>query len=185
MSKIGNVLIKLNGATVTLSNDIATVKGPLGTLNVNYPSKLLKININTDGIKVDMIDVNDKKTQVFHGTIASNIKNAIEGVTKGFVEELKIVGVGYKAAVSGQKITLSIGFSHPVVFEADKSIKVAVPEVTKIILTGYDKQKVSELAANIRSIRKPEPYKGKGIFRNNEKIIRKVGKTAEGSGKKK
>jgi large subunit ribosomal protein L6 len=120
----------------------------------------------------------EKHTKQLHGTTRALINNMVEGVTKGFEKTLQIVGIGYRAAISGNKLTLNVGYSHPVELLIEKGLEVKVPDPNTIIVSGIDKQRVGEIAANIRAVRKPEPYKGKGIMYKGEHIRRKEGKTA-------
>lgn len=179
MSHKGNKLIDIvSGANVAIASGVVTVKGPLGELKVNYPTKLIKVEQVENNIKVSRSD-NEKQTKMFHGTVNANIHNAIVGVTTGFKKNLKIVGVGYKANVTNGKLVLAIGYSHPVEFIIPEGLKVATPAPTQIDISGFDKIVVGEFAAKVRAVRPPEPYKGKGIMYVDEHIIRKVGKTAE------
>ena len=188
MSHKGNRLINvIAGTQVDIAPNKVTVKGPKGTLTVDYPAGLIKVEkVEPNGIKVSRVN-DEKQTKMYHGTVNANISNAIIGVNEGFKKTLKIVGVGYKAAVQGSKLVLAMGFSHPVEFVIPQGLKVSCPAPTQIDIEGYDKIVVGEFAAVVRAVRKPEPYKGKGIMYDNEHIIRKVGKTAEsasGSAKK-
>jgi len=179
MSHKGNKLIQIiSGTNVDIAPSTVTIKGPMGELKVAYPSRLIKVEKVNDNIKVSRAN-NEKQTKMYHGTVNANIANAIIGVNKGFKKTLKIVGVGYKAAVSGSKLVLAIGYSHPVEFAIPAGLKVACPAPTQIDISGFDKIVVGEFAAKVRAVRPPEPYKGKGIMYENEHIIRKVGKTAE------
>lgn len=183
MSRKGNKLIPIpQGVTVTINPNDVKVSGASGNLTVAYPGNLIKVEIVDNKVKVSRYN-EEKQTRMYHGTINSNIHNAIEGISKGYQKHLKIVGVGYKAAVSGNKLTLAIGFSHPVVFEIPAGLKVTCPTPTEILINGIDKIVVGEFAAKVRITRKPEPYNGKGIMYSDEHIIRKVGKTAEGAKK--
>jgi large subunit ribosomal protein L6 len=182
MSRKGNKLLAIpQGVNVTINAGNVQVKGAQGTLNVTYPTDMIKVENVDQKIKVSRLN-DEKQARIFHGTINSNINNALIGLSKGYVKKLKIVGVGYKANVSGNKLTLAIGFSHPVVFDIPAGVKTICPTPTEIVIEGYDKIVVGEFAANIRATRKPEPYNGKGIMYSDEIIIRKVGKTAEGAG---
>ncbi|MDR0675390.1 MAG: 50S ribosomal protein L6 [Mycoplasmataceae bacterium] len=182
MSRKGNKLLNIpHGVNVVINPGLVQIKSTTGSLDVLYPSKMIKVENIDNKIKVSRLN-EEKQTRMFHGTINSNINNAIIGLSKGYVKKLKIVGVGYKANVSGNKLNLAIGFSHPVVFDIPPGIKVICPTPTEIIIEGYDKIIVGEFAANVRATRKPEPYNGKGIMYSDEVIIRKVGKTAEGAG---
>lgn len=180
MSHKGNKLINIaKDVTVEIAPSIVTVKGPLGSLKVAYPAKLIKVEkVEPAAIKVSRAD-NEKQTKMYHGTVNANINNAVIGVSQGFKKTLKIVGVGYKAAVSAGKLVLQIGFSHPVEFAIPEGLKVVCPAPTQIEISGYDKIIVGEFAAKIRAVRKPEPYKGKGIRFEGEVVRKKAGKSAE------
>lgn len=180
MSHKGNKLIPIiSGTQVDIAPSVVTVKGPLGQLAINYPAGLIKVEkVEPASIKVSRAN-DEKQTKMYHGTVNANISNAIHGVNHAWKKELKIVGVGYKASVSGSKLVLAIGFSHPVEFEIPAGLKVTCAAPTSIEVTGYDKIVVGEFAAKVRAVRPPEPYKGKGIMYTTEHIIRKVGKTAE------
>lgn len=179
MSRIGNRVLNIpEGVTVTLDKDTntLTVKGPKGELVKEF-NKLITIDITETSITTKR---NNEAlfTKSIHGTTNALIAKMIEGVHTGFVKELETVGVGYRFAVSGNKITVSAGYSHPVIVEIPSDIKVEAPSNTELKISGIDNQKVSEFAANIRKIRKPEPYKGKGICYKGEVIRRKEGKKA-------
>lgn len=179
MSHKGNKLINIiSGTTVDIAPDVVTIKGPLGLLKVAYPKDLIKVEKVEDHIKVSRVN-DEKQTKMYHGTVNANINNAIIGVNQGFKKSLKIVGVGYKAAVTNGKLVLAIGYSHPVEFVIPEGLKVLCPSAIQIEISGYDKIVVGEFAAKVRAVRPPEPYKGKGIMYLGEHIIRKVGKTAE------
>lgn len=179
MSHKGNKLIIIpEKVEVSINNNIVNVKGPLGQLQVSYPSEIIKVEKKDNTIKVSRSD-EEKHSKMLHGTTNANIANAINGVANGYKKVLKIVGVGYKAALSGSKLSLNIGYSHPIEFIIPKDLKVTCPIPTQIIIEGFNKVLVGEFAANVRKVRPPEPYKGKGIMYENEHIIRKVGKTAE------
>ena len=179
MSHKGNRLIKIiAGTQVDIAPSKVTVKGPMGQLVVDYPAKLIKVEKVGEDIKVSRVN-DEKQTKMYHGTVNANINNAIVGVNSGYKKTLKIVGVGYKAAVTNGKLVLQMGFSHPVEFAIPAGLKVTCPSAIQIDIQGFDKIVVGEFAANIRKVRKPEPYKGKGIMYEGEHIIRKVGKTAE------
>ena len=182
MSRKGNRLLNIpNGVSVSIANNRVEISGSKGKLIVPYPSTIVVTNEN-NMIKVTRTN-EEKQTRMYHGTINSLIHNAIIGVSEGYIKNLHIEGVGYKANVSGDKFNLAIGFSHPVVLQIPKDVKVVCKTPTDVEISGYDKIIVGEFAAKIREIRKPEPYNGKGIMYVGEHIIRKVGKTAE-AGKK-
>lgn len=178
MSRIGNKAITVpSGVEVTIApgNEV-TVKGPKGTLTRQF-SSLMSIE-NKDGIITVARPNEEKHTKQLHGTTRALLHNMIEGVHTGYTKELVIVGIGYRAAVSGNKLTLNVGYSHPVEFTIEEGVKVECPSATEIKVSGIDKQRVGEVAAVIRASKKPEPYKGKGIAYKNEHIRRKEGKTA-------
>ena len=182
MSRKGNKLLTIpSGVNVNVSSDKIQIKGPKGTINVSCPS-CIEVKVENNNVKVSRKD-DEKQSRQFHGTINSLIHNAILGVSEGYTKKLNIVGVGYKAQVSGNKFKWNIGFSHPVEFIIPEGVKVTCPTPTQVEITGYDKIVVGEFAANIRAVRKPEPYNGKGIMYEGEHIIRKVGKTAEAAKK--
>lgn len=178
MSRIGNKAITVpSGIEVTIAqgNEV-TVKGPQGELKRQF-SPLMKIELN-DGILTVARPNEEKHTKQLHGTTRALLANMIEGVHTGFKRSLELVGIGYRANVVGTKLTINIGYSHPVIFEVEEGIKIECPTVTEIVVSGIDKQRVGEWAANIRAVRKPEPYLGKGIKYKGEIIRRKEGKTA-------
>lgn len=175
MSRIGKKPISLpSGVEVKRDGNIVTVKGPKGTLNQDIPEE---INfVLEDGQLLMQRPSDDKKHRSLHGLSRALIANMVEGVTNGFEKKLELVGVGYRAQLQGSKLVISIGFSHPVEIDPPEGIEFEVPAVTKITVKGIDKQLVGNTAAHIRAIRKPEPYKGKGIKYENEVIRRKAGK---------
>ena len=177
MSRIGNRIISIpEGVTATVVDNTITVKGPKGELSYTF-SKDIIVNVNDNSIEITR--PNDLKLiKSLHGTTNALIKNMIIGVSEGYKKELEIVGVGYRFNVQGQKINVNAGFSHPVEVIAPEDLTVEQVNATEIAISGIDKQKVSEFAANIRKIRKPEPYKGKGIRYKGEHIRRKEGKKA-------
>ena len=180
MSRIGRMPIAVPaGVTVEIAeNNHVTVKGPKGTLERTLPSEM---DIKLEGAEVVVTRPNDlKKMKSLHGLTRTLINNMVEGVTNGYSKTLEIEGVGYRAAKSGNKVNLNLGFSHPVVLEETDAIKLDVPQPNKIIVSGIDKQAVGQFAAEIREKRPPEPYKGKGIRYEGEHIIRKEGKAGKG-----
>jgi large subunit ribosomal protein L6 len=178
MSRIGRKPITLpTGVNIDLNETQITVKGPKGTLSREL-HKDMKLVIASDSLLVERPSDN-KLHRSLHGTTRSVIANMVNGVTEGFTKTLELVGVGYRAALSGNKLTLNVGYSHPVEFMAENGIEFEVPTVTKIIIKGIDKELVGATAAKIRAVREPEPYKGKGIKYENEKILRKEGKTGK------
>lgn len=180
MSRIGRKPIEIpNGVNVTYENNVITVKGPKGTLSRTL-HKDMKVTVQDNVIQIERPSDN-KLHRALHGTTRSIIANMVSGVTEGFSKSLELVGVGYRANKSGEKLVLNVGYSHPVEIIPEKGIEFEVPSNTKIIVKGIDKELVGATAAKIRSVREPEPYKGKGIKYENERIIRKEGK----AGKKK
>ena len=177
MSRIGNRKINIpEGVTVNVVDNTITVKGPKGELSYTFNSDM---NVTQEENSVVITRPNDLKTvKSLHGTTNALIKNMIIGVSEGFKRELEIVGVGYRFNVQGNKINVNAGFSHPVEVIVPSDLKVEQVSTTEIAISGIDKQKVSEFAANIRKLRKPEPYKGKGIRFKGEHIRRKEGKKA-------
>ena len=177
MSRIGNRELTIPaGVTVTIVDNIITVKGPKGELTNEF-NKLIKIE-QVDNEIICSRDNDAIFTKSIHGTTNSLIENMIIGVSQGYTKELEAVGVGYRFAVAGNKITVTAGYSHPVIVEVPAGLSVESKVNTELTISGIDKQKVSEFAANIRKIRKPEPYKGKGIRYKGEYIRRKEGKKA-------
>ena len=178
MSRIGKLPVALpQGVTATLSEYVLTVKGPKGTLTKEM-SKLVNIAIENDAITVTR--PNDEKAQKsHHGLTRALINNMVVGVTTGFVKNLELVGVGYKAGKQGTKLVLNVGYSHPVEFDAPEGIEFDVPAPTQISVKGMSKEAVGQMAAVIRDVRRPEPYKGKGIRYAGEVVRRKEGKTGK------
>lgn len=177
MSRIGErKLVIPGGVTVNVDGTLVTVKGPKGELNLEV-SKLVSVVVE-DGVVLTKQIKPSKEANVMQGTTNSLISNMITGVSKGYDKGLEAVGVGYRFQVSGNKITINAGYSHPVVMEAPKELSVTSESNTEITIHGIDKQKVSEFAANVRKVREPEPYKGKGIRYKGEKVRRKEGKKA-------
>ncbi|MBQ1487210.1 MAG: 50S ribosomal protein L6 [Lachnospiraceae bacterium] len=178
MSRIGRMPIAIPaGVTVDVAeNNKVTVKGPKGTLERVLPSEM---EIKVEGAEVTVSRPNDlKKMKSLHGLTRTLIHNMVVGVTDGYEKKLEVNGVGYKAAKSGKKLTLNLGYSHPVEMEDPEGIETVV-EGNNIIVKGIDKEKVGQFAAEIRDKRRPEPYKGKGIKYADETIRRKVGKTGK------
>ena len=177
MSRIGNrELVIPTGVTVNIENDKVSVKGPKGELSLDT-SNLVKVEVNENTLTTKVVD-ETSRANVMQGTTNSLINNMLIGVSTGFSKGLEAVGVGYRFNVQGNKIVVTAGYSHPVNVVVPEGIKVELVSNTEITLTGIDKQKVSEFAANIRKIRQPEPYKGKGIRYKGEYVRRKEGKKA-------
>ncbi|MBO1005196.1 50S ribosomal protein L6 [Pseudogracilibacillus auburnensis] len=178
MSRIGLRPIEVpEGVDVKIDNNKVSVKGPKGELSRTLNGNLT-INLEDKTITVERPN-DDKENRSLHGTTRSLIFNMIEGVSKGFQKELEIIGVGYRAQKQGNKLVVSAGYSHPVEIEQEDNIEFDVPKNTEIIVKGIDKERVGAVAANIRAIRPPEPYKGKGIRYKGEYVRRKEGKTAK------
>lgn len=179
MSRIGNRILSIpSGVTVEVNNGNVIVKNSKESLNVSYPSNLLKIEVAESNVKVIRLD-ETTESNMFQGTVNACLKNALIGLSEGFVKNLELKGVGYKAKLEGTKLNLALGFSHPVILDIPKTLKVEVPAATEIKISGASKEEVGQFAAVLRSYRKPEPYKGKGVLYKNEVIVRKVGKTAD------
>ena len=179
MSRIGNRILTIPaGVEVNVEGNTITVKGPKGTLNYTFRNNV-EVKVEDGKIAVTRKD-DSKVSKQLHGTTNSNINNMLIGVSEGFKKELEINGVGYRFQLQGNKVIVSAGYSHTVEMVAPEGVKMEMPEKsqTELIISGYDKQAVSEFAANIREIRKPEPYKGKGIKYKDEHIRRKEGKKA-------
>lgn len=178
MSRIGRRPIDLPENTqVNIQKEEIMVKGPKGEIVIaNNPSLRVKQENNKITIKRERAD---KKTRAMHGLIRSLLSNAVIGVNKGFTKELELVGVGFRARLEGEALVLSVGFSHPVKIEPPEGIKFAVAKNTKIEVSGIDKQAVGEIAAKIRKVRPPEPYKGKGVRYRGEIVRKKAGKAAK------
>ena len=178
MSRIGNKVITLPAdVEVSQEGTVVTVKGPKGTLSREIAPQ---ITMTVEGSEVTFTrPSDDNKTKALHGTTRANVANMVEGVSTGFTKTLKLVGVGYRAAKSGSKLTLSVGYSHPVDFEDREDLTVEVPDALTIKISGISKQKVGDFAAEIRAVRAPEPYKGKGIRYEGEVVRRKEGKTGK------
>jgi len=179
MSRIGKAPISVpSGVDVTIADGAVTVKGPKGSLTQPIPGA---ITVRQDGdvLLVERPD-DERENRALHGMFRSLVNNMVVGVTQGFRKELDIVGVGYRAAAQGKdKLDMALGFSHPVVVEAPEGIEFVVPAATRIEVHGIDKQLVGQVAADIRSLRKPEPYKGKGIRYADEHVRRKAGKAGK------
>ncbi|MCK4540113.1 50S ribosomal protein L6 [Candidatus Parcubacteria bacterium] len=177
MSRLGKLpIILADGVQAKIENNFIIVKGPKGELRQEL-SGLVKVEVLEREIKTSIKNKKVKKERAFWGLYRSLINNMVKGVNEGFEKKLEVNGVGYRIALAGKKLTLNVGYSHPVDFELPESISGAVEE-NVITISGIDKQLVGEVAANIRKIRKPEPYKGKGIKYIDEVIRRKEGKTA-------
>ena len=175
MSRTGKKPVApVSGVTVTIDGRTVSAKGPKGEQSIKLMD-VVNVENGTDGVVVS--PANDtREARAAWGTTRALIQNLVTGVSAGFEKKLAIQGVGYRAAMQGKDVKLSLGFSHEVVYEAPKGITLAVPAPTEIVITGIDKQQVGQVAANIRAWRKPEPYKGKGVRYANEFVFRKEGK---------
>ena len=175
MSRVGKNPVSIpQGVTVDVAGGVATVKGKLGTLKLPL-TKEVEVSVK-DG-KVWVKPVNDNtQSRVLWGTTRANLRNMVEGVSKGYSKALEINGVGYRAAVQGKNLQLQMGYSHDVLYPIPEGITIKCEKPTAVLISGYDKQKVGQVAAEIRAVRPPEPYKGKGIKYDTETILRKEGK---------
>ena len=177
MSRIGKRVLSIpENVNVNVENNVVTVKGPKGELTLDLV-KNISVKVVDNTVVVEPLK-DDKFTHAMHSTTNANIKNMIDGVSTGYKKGLEIVGVGYKFNASGNKLTISAGYSHPVVMEVPNGLSVTQISNTEIEISGIDKVKIGEFAANIRKVRSPEPYKGKGIKYKGEQIRRKEGKKA-------
>jgi len=175
VSRIGKKPIeKPEGVTVTVQENTVSVQGPKGGLTLGIPAGI-EVQVEDNQVLVTRAS-DEKEHRALHGLTRALLANMVEGVTKGFEKRLDLVGVGYRAQVQGRKLVLSVGYSHPVEVDPPQGIEIEVPAPTKIVVKGIDKQQVGEMAARIRAIRRPEPYKGKGIKYENEVVRRKAGK---------
>lgn len=182
MSRIGRLPINLpQGVEVTIVEEGIKVKGPKGTLERSIPSGVQVQQIDDQLVVTRDSDV--KQHRSLHGLTRALVANMVTGVTTGFEKKLELVGTGYRASMQGPKLVLTVGYSHPVEIDPPEGIAFESPAVTKISVKGIDKEKVGNMAATIRAVREPEPYKGKGIKYENEVVRRKAGKTGK-SGKK-
>jgi large subunit ribosomal protein L6 len=179
MSRIGRAPITVpGGVDVSISGQHVTVKGPKGSLERDIPSPI-SIRQDDGQLIVDRPD-DERQNRALHGLTRSLVNNMVVGVTDGFRKELEIVGVGYRATAKGPgKLELALGFSHPVNVDAPEGVTFEVPSATQVAVVGIDKEVVGQVAADIRSIRKPEPYKGKGVRYKDEHVRRKAGKAAK------
>lgn len=178
MSRVGKKPIEIPaGVTITIDNSTVTVKGPKGVLTRTFNPDI------TIAVEENVLNVSrpsdNKEHRALHGTTRAVIANMVEGVSKGFERNLELIGVGYRAQKQGNKLVLNVGYSHPVEIEPEAGLEIEVPANTKITVKGTDKERVGALAANIRDVRPPEPYKGKGIRYEGEFVRRKEGKTGK------
>ncbi len=182
MSRVGKKPVTIpSGVTAVLKDGVLTVTGPKGTLSQAVHPKVT-VEVSGDAITVSVAKPEDRKERALWGLFRQLIQNLVDGVTKGFTKTLEVVGVGFKVALTGSKLSMALGFSHPVDVEVPKDIQVAVDKNT-ITITGADKQRVGQFAADVRELKKPEPYKGKGIKYQDEVVRRKAGKVVKVVGK--
>lgn len=175
MSRIGKMPVTVpSGVSIDIDGRSVKVKGPKGELNRDFNERV-SISVDEGDAIVERVD-DSRESRALHGLSRALLANMVEGVSDGFKKELEIVGVGYRAALKGRDLEMQLGFSHPVSYSAPDGITFEVPEATKIVITGIDKELVGQVAANIRKIRPPEPYKGKGVRYAGEHIRRKAGK---------
>jgi large subunit ribosomal protein L6 len=176
MSRIGKKPIAIpKGVSVKIASDAIEVQGPKGKLRQRVPPGIQFAQ--DDGSLVAKLEREDDELRKFHGLARSLVANAVQGVTEGFKKELDIVGVGYRAELKGKQVHFALGYSHPVIFDIPTGIDIAVDKQTHIVVTGVDRQLVGQVAANIRRMRKPDPYKQKGVRYTGEVLKKKVGKT--------
>ncbi len=178
MSRIGKLPIPVpSNVQVTIDKGLVNVKGPKGTLSVDTRNH---VEVKLDEGVISVHRPNDQsQSRAYHGLYQRLIANSVTGVTTGYKKELEIQGVGYRAALQGKVLVLSLGYSHPIEFEPPAGITFAAPKPTEVVIEGIDKQVVGQVAAKIRSLRPPEPYKGKGVRYKGEYVRRKVGKTSK------
>lgn len=177
MSRIANNPITIpSGVDINIAGSLITVKGSKGEMSHDI-HPLVKVE-QEDGVLKTTVTNNSKSANALSGTTRALLQNIVTGVTEGFERKLEIVGVGYRAAVSGKSLSLNLGFSHPVDFPIPEGITIETPSQTEVVIKGADKQQVGQVAANIRAYRPPEPYKGKGVRYSDERIIRKEAKKA-------
>ncbi len=179
MSRIGKLPVEIPGTvTVNITDSNISVKGPLGEDKLNLLNGVV-VAKEENKLNVSVADSNNKQLRAYHGLFRTLINNMVLGVSTGFVKEMEIIGVGYRAIQQGSDIQFQLGYSHPIVFKAPAGITLEVTEPTKFKVKGFNKELVGQIAANIRKLRPPEPYKGKGIRYKNENVRKKAGKTGK------
>jgi large subunit ribosomal protein L6 len=175
MSRIGKKAVVIpSGVTASVEGQTVKMKGPKGALEFMLPKEVVG-KLDKDGIKIDPRD-ESKRARSMWGTSRTLVSNLVTGVTKGFEKKLEITGVGYRAAVQGKNLQIALGYSHDVIYAIPAGIAIVTPKPTEVVITGIDRQKVGQVAAEIRGFRRPEPYKGKGVKYAGEYIFRKEGK---------
>ncbi|MBN9565738.1 MAG: 50S ribosomal protein L6 [Alphaproteobacteria bacterium] len=175
MSRVGNSVIQVpSGVNISIQDKLFSAKGKLGELSLSIPS-YLELKHEGQELRVALL-TKSKESRMMWGTTQRNLANIVKGVSEGFTLDMEIVGVGYRAAVQGSELVLQLGFSHEVRYKIPAGISVKCEKPTSIQLQGADKQKIGQMAAEVRSYRPPEPYKGKGVIRAGEYVLRKVGK---------
>ena len=183
MSRIGRKAIPLaQGVKVEQKEGLVKITGPKGELAVRVPTSI-GVDVR-EGVLYVTRSSDLKQQRALHGTWRAHLNNMVKGVSEGFAKKLEIVGVGYKAELKGKKVQLVLGYSHPILFDPPKNIKIEIPQPTNIVISGIDRQLVGQVAAKLRSFRPPEPYKGKGVKYEGEYIRRKAGKAAATAGAK-
>jgi len=176
MSRVAKQPVPLpKGVTATISADGVTLKGGRGTMSLGVDARYVKVVQDEDELKVEKANAS-REANMIAGTVRSHLANIIQGVSAGYVRKLELVGVGYRAQAQGKNLNLTLGFSHPVVYEAPEGITIETPSQTEILVKGSDIQQVGQVAADIRRFRPPEPYKGKGVRYSGEKIELKEAK---------
>lgn len=171
MSRVAKNPVKIpQGVEVRIDNHAIVVRGKKGEIYQSFDSKLVKVKVENDLVKFETSG-EIQAADALSGTLRALVANCVQGVTEGFQKKLLLVGVGYRAQAQGKKINLSLGFSHPVVYELPDGVSAETPSQTEIIISGFDKQKVGQAAANIRAYRSPEPYKGKGVRYADEHVM--------------
>lgn len=179
MSRIGNRILEIpSNISVEIKPNEVVLKSGNNSLVVNVPAELLAVEQNENKLIVKRLN-DSNESNMHQGTVNANLSNALIGLSKGFSKSLELKGVGYKVKLEGNKLNFALGFSHPVIIDIPTGIKVELPSATELVISGVDKAKVGQFAADIRKYRKPEPYKGKGVLYKGEQIVRKVGKTAD------
>lgn len=180
MSRIGKKPIELQGAKALLAGDAITIEGPKGKLSYKVPASF-KVEVKSNSVVVGRPS-DTKEDKATHGLIRSLINNMVTGATKGYIRELEISGVGFKAQVQGKVLNLQLSYTHPINYNIPDGITIETPKPTLIVIKGIEKQKVGEVAAELRDFYRPEPYKGKGIKYAGEHVRRKAGKAVAGAG---